>query len=435
MSNQDKSEPERSSDDISTALGLNRNATPLTRLKPYLLWGSVAIAVLVAALLLIKKNAASNQLNYQTEEITRGALIVKVTATGTLQPTNQVDVGSEISGTLKTVEVDYNDRVRSGQVLARIDTAKQEAQVKQTIASLEASRARVLQTQVTVSEARAKLERLVQVQEASGGKVPSKTEMDAARATLERSIADEANATATVTQAEASLEAQRIDLAKSVIRSPINGIVLKRAAEPGQTVAASLQTPVLFSLAEDLTQMELQVDVDEADVGKVRQGQSATFTVAAYPDRVFPAIVSQVRFGSKTVAGVVTYTTVLKVSNADMLLRPGMTGTAAVTVQKGENMLLVPNTALRFAPPAAPAKPTSGGGSFVSKLFPHPPSPTSRPKDGAGEKQPHVWILTNGQLQKIDITTGMTDGVKTEIKNGALKESNSVVVDLAEVKK
>lgn len=422
--------------DITQTLGLDRPATIYTRLKPYLLWGAALLLVAVIALLVWKKRASDNQVSYQTQQVTRGSITVTVSATGTLQPNNQVDVGSEISGTFRTVEVDYNDRVKRGQVLARIDTAKQEALVRQTVASLEAARAKVLQAHATVREAKAKLARLVHVQEASGGKVPSKSEMESARATFERAVADEANAKATVTQAEASLEAQRIDLSKSVLRSPINGIVLKRAVEPGQTVAASLQTSVLFTLAEDLTQMELQVDVDEADVGKVQPGQSATFTVSAYPDRTFPAVVSQVRFGSKTVAGVVTYTTVLKVNNSDLLLRPGMTGTAGITVQKVDNATLVPNTALRFSPPAATVvKQSNSGGSLLGKLMPRPPSLATKPQDSATDKQHHIWTLTAGQLQKIAVTTGMTDGVKTEVKSGTLEPGMPVVVDVVEVKK
>ncbi|NTV50027.1 MAG: efflux RND transporter periplasmic adaptor subunit [Geobacteraceae bacterium] len=434
MTDSTKAEPKVPANDITQTLGLDRQTTLSVRLKPYLLRGAALLLVAIVALLVWKKRAADSQVSYQTQEVSRGSLTITVSATGTLQPNNQVDVGSEISGTFKTVEVNYNDRIKRGQVLGRIDTAKQEALVKQTVASLEAARAKVLQAHATVSEAKAKLARLVQVQEASGGKVPSKSEMESARATLERAIADEANTKATVIQAEASLEAQRIDLSKSVLRSPINGIVLKRAVEPGQTVAASLQTSVLFTLAEDLTKMELQVDVDEADVGKVQPGQNATFTVSAYPDRTFPAVVSQVRFGSKTVAGVVTYTTVLKVNNADLLLRPGMTGTAGITVQKVDNAMLVPNTALRFSPPAAPVVKQSSG-SLIGKLMPRPPSSAPKPQESATDKQQHIWTLTTGQLQKITVTTGMTDGVKTEVKADTLEPGMPVVVDLAEVKK
>ncbi len=424
-----------SSSDVSKTLGVDQNISLPSRLKPFLFWIGAALLVALILLLIISKRSSGNQTHYQTQEISSGSLTAVVSATGTLQPTNQVDVGSEISGTLKTVEVDYNDRVKRGQVLARIDTAKQETQVKQTVASLEAARAKVLQTRATVSETKAKLARLVQVREASGGKVPSRTELDAAQAAFDRAVADEANARAAVTQAAATLEGQRIDLSKSIIRSPINGIVLKRAADPGQTVAAALQTPVLFTLAEDLTQMELQVDVDEADVGKVQKSQSANFTVSAYPDRTFPARVSQVRFGSKTVAGVVTYTAVLKVDNAELLLRPGMTGTANITVQKVDHALLVPNTALRFSPPATPVKKSTGGGSLLGKLMPRPPRSEPRSSESPQDKQSHVWILNNNELEKIPLTTGITNGILTEVKGDRLKAGLPVVVDVIEAGK
>jgi len=419
--------------DVAKTLGLDRQSKVTSRLKPYLIWGGIALAVVLLVWFWIGRQS-TGLVQYQTQAIKRGGLTVMVSATGTLQPTNQVDVGSEISGTIKTVEVDYNDQVTRGQVLAKIDTTKLEAQVKQTAASAEAARARVLQTQATVSEAKAKLARLVQVQEASGGKVPSKAEMDTAKANLDRAIADEANVRATVAQAEATLEAQRTDLAKAVIRSPIKGMVLKRAAEPGQTVAATFQTPVLFTLAEDLTQMELHVDVDEADVGKVREAQTATFTVDAYPDRTFPARITQVRFGSKTVAGVVTYETLLKVDNTSLLLRPGMTGTANITVQKADEVLLVPNAALRFTPPQAAPKPVGGGG-LVSSLMPRPPSSASKAADSAEDKQPHVWVLSEGKPEKLMLKTGMTDGVMTEVKEGKLEPGMAVVVDVIEAKK
>jgi len=420
--------------DVATTLGLGRQSAAASRLKPYLVWSAVALVILLLVFAWSGRKSG-NQVQYQALEIKRGSLTVTVSATGTLQPTNQVEVGSEISGTIKTVEVDYNDAVKLGQVLARIDTAKLDAQVRQTAASLEAARAKVLQARATVTEAGAKFERLVQVQEASAGKVPSKSEMESARAALDRAVADEANARATVSQAEATLDAQRTDLVKAVIRSPINGVVLKRAAEPGQTVAAAFQTPVLFTLAEDLTQMELHVDVDEADVGKVQKAQKATFTVDAYPERSFPARITQVRFGSKTVSGVVTYETVLKVDNSALLLRPGMTGTANITVQKVDNALLVPNAALRFIPPVTEnAKPSAGGG-LTSSLLPRPPSSAPRQQESADDKRPHVWLLHGEKLEKTAITTGMSDGITTEVIGGKLEPGMAVVVDVIEANK
>jgi HlyD family secretion protein len=208
-------------------------------------------------------------------------------------------------------------------------------------------------------------------------------------------------------------------------------VVLTRAVEPGQTVAASLQAPVLFTLAEDLAQMELHVYVDEADVGKVKDGQPATFTVDAYPNRTFQARIAQVRYGSKTVSGVVTYETVLSLDNADLSLRPGMTATAVITVKKVENGVLVPNAALRFTPPVGEEKASASSGGLLRKILPGPPP--MRPKthgDANGDsKQPRVWTLREGQLVAIPVTTGMTDGIMTEITGGEVEPGMTLVVD------
>jgi len=264
------------------------------------------VIVVVSAVAIWKMTNKSNSTQFKTQEVKRGDLTVIVTATGTLQPTNKVDVGSELSGIIKTVEADYNDKLKIGQVLARLDTSKLDAQVTQSKAALESAKAKVLQAKATVKETQSKLLQLQKVRELSNNKVPSQAELDAAEAAFERAKADEASTTAVVSQAQATLDAQETDLSKTVIRSPINGIVLTRNMEPGQTVAAAFQAPVLFTLAEDLTKMELHVDVDEADVGQVKEGQEATFSVSAYLNRTFQARIIQTRYGSKTVEGVVT---------------------------------------------------------------------------------------------------------------------------------
>ena len=297
--------------DISQTLGIDQAPGHRKHLRRWLLLALLAIAGLTMAAVTWKRLEKSNSIHYQTQKVQRGNLTVTVTATGTLEPTNQVDVGSEVSGTIETVEVDYNDQVKVGQVLARLDTDKLAAEVLQSKAALESARARVLEAQATVKEMRSELTRLNQVRELSNNKVPSQRDLDAAEAALERAQADEASAKAQVSEAQAALDFNETDLSKAVIHSPINGVVLTRSVEPGQTVAASLQAPVLFTLAEDLTQMELHVDVDEADVGQVQEGQEASFTVDAYPDRIFPARIRQVRYGAQTVDGVVTYETVL----------------------------------------------------------------------------------------------------------------------------
>jgi HlyD family secretion protein len=320
--------------------------------------------------------------------------------------------------------------VKVDQVLARLDTSKLEAQVTQSRAALESAKAKVLQAQATVSETRNKLAQLQRVRELSNHKVPSQIEFDAAEAASERAKADEASARAAVSQARAALEVYETDLSKAVIRSPIDGIVLTRSAEPGQTVAASFQAPVLFTLAEDLTKMELHVDVDEADVGQIQEGQKATFTVDAYPNRTFEAQITQARFASKTVEGVVTYETVLKVDNSDLSLRPGMTATADITVKKVENVILIPSTALRFAPPVPDEKKPSG--SLVGSLLPRPPRAASKQREDltSNKKQQRVWILKEGQPTAIPVTIGATDGILTEVVAGDIEPGTALLIDL-----
>ncbi len=216
---------------------------------------------------------------------------------------------------------------------------------------------------------------------------------------------------------------------KSVIRSPINGVILTRSIEPGQTVAASFQAPELFTLAEDLKQMELHVNVDEADVGKVKEGQKATFSVSAYPNRTFEARIIQARYASTTTSGVVTYETVLKVNNPDLSLRPGMTATADITVKKVENAILIPSAALRFTPPADEDTAKSSDGSLISKILPHPPTPAPKQQD-ENKRQQRVWILKNGQLSSVSITTGSTNGGMTEVVAGDIQPGVEVVVDV-----
>jgi HlyD family secretion protein len=414
--------------DIAKTLGVAPGSGRFRRLRRWLLLILVVVAVVVA-LSFRKSSGGSNVVQYRTEEARWGSLVVFVTATGTLEPTNQVEVGSEISGIVKTVEADYNDKVKVGQVLARIDTSKYEAQETQLKAALEAAQARVLQAKATLNETQTKLAQLQRVRELSDGKVPSQSEFDAAQAAFERAKADEASAAASVAQAEATLKATQTDIAKAVILSPIDGIVLTRSIEPGQTVAAAFQAPVLFTLAEDLTQMELHVHVDEADIGQVKEGQDAEFTVSAYLDRPFQARIVQTRFGSQTVDGVVTYETVLKVDNSDLSLRPGMTATADIMVKKVENALLVPNGALRFSPPAQQQQRASRG--LVGMMLPGP-GRLNRPQEpvvDTSKRQQTVWVLKDGQPAAVPVTIGSTDGIKTEIASGDIQPGMLVITD------
>ncbi|HSQ12475.1 MAG TPA: efflux RND transporter periplasmic adaptor subunit [Candidatus Deferrimicrobium sp.] len=414
--------------DINQVIGADDG----TGKRRYWKYSIVVVAALVALALvaIFLRSGDGTVVRYATARVTRGDLTVSVTATGTVQAVNQVDVGTEISGTIKTVEVDYNDRVKIGQVLARIDTEKLQAQVSQSQAALESAQARLSEAQATVTEVRDNLERFKQVREMSGGKVPSQREFDAAGALLKRAVSNETTLKAQIAEAKWKLSIDQTNLSKAVIRSPINGVVLKRQVEPGQTVAASLQTPVLFTIAENLAQMEVQVDVDEADVAQVQIGHRASFTVDGYPGRAFSAVVKQVRFGPETVQGVVTYKTLLSVDNSDLALRPGMTATANITTMRSANVMLVPNTALRFSPPVAEGQ-AQPSGSLISRLFPRPP-PASRPRDTADAKgkQQRVYVLRDGQPSPVSVTTAASDGIMTEITGGDLKVGMEVVTDV-----
>jgi len=374
-----------------------------------------AVLAIVVLIVVLWPDGDGAKGRYLTEDAAMGGLVVTISANGTLQPTHSVDVGSELSGTLEAVLADDNDRVKKGQVIARLDTSKlQDAVVK--------SRAALAQAEATVAESRANLARLRHVAALSGGKVPSQSELETAEATAQRAVANEASARAT-------LKTDETNITKATIRSPIDGVVLIRKVEPGQTVVAAMTTPVLFTIAEDLTKMELQVNVDEADVATVKLGQPASFTVAAWPKRTFPATIKRVGIGSTVTDNVVTYKTVLDVANDDLALRPGMTASARIVTARRDNVLLVPNAALRFVPPTgAEAAPQ---GSVVSRLIPRPPrSAPQKLKAAAGASQ--LWVLRDGQPVAMAVETGVSDGKHTEIAGGELKAGMAVITDYQE---
>lgn len=423
--------------DIAKTIGLDSVQKRGKNLKRWVFWGLIILSI-VFFVFWWKTSKSSDGIQYKTQPAGKGNLTVTVTATGNIQPTNKVEVGSELSGIIKSVEVDYNDTVKVGQTLAKLDTEKLEAQVLQSRATLESSQARVLQVQATITEAKNQLERLQYLSRISGNRGVSVNDLDAAKAALARAEADEAGARASVDLARATLEVNETDLSKAIIYSPINGIVLSRSVEPGQTVAASFQAPVLFTLAEDLSMMELHVDVDEADVGQVKEGQRAVFTVDAYPDRSFPAHIRQVRFGSKTVDGVVTYETVLVVDNSDLSLRPGMTATADIVVQEIENIVLIPNAALRYKPASTQTGTPSGGGSIVSRIFPRPRMSSSgreQERSQTDRNRQQVWTILDGKPSPVTVVIGFTDGLMTQVINGDITPGMQLIVDAESVKK
>ena len=377
------------------------------------------------------RRAANAAPRYTTQTVGRGNLTLTVIANGTLQPTRTINIGSELSGTVRKVNVDVNDSVRKGQVLVELDTAKLDDQILRSKASLSAAKSKVEQTQATVDEAAANLARLEQVAKLSGGKVPAKTELDTALATLRRARADDASARAGVRDAMAALSTDETNLSKASIRAPADGVVLTRTVDPGNAVAASLQAVTLFTLAEDLTKLRLWVYVDEADVSAVKVGQRATFTVSAYLGRQFPARITRVGFGSTITDNVVTYLTYLDVDNADLSLRPGMTATATITATKRTNVLLVPNTALRFTPTVSRNPEPAKGGVFAS-LTPRMPG-RSRHSAAFGASTAlakKVWVLSkDGVPVAVAVTPGISDGHMTEITGGDLKAGMRVITD------
>ena len=400
-------------------------------------WAGVALLVAAGAGLAYWQTlqAAKALPQYVSQEVKRGNLRLTVAANGTLVPTRQVNIGSELSGTVREVLVDVNDQVTKGQVLVKLDTAKLDAQVMRSRASLASAVARQAQSKATSKEARANLGRLEEVARLSGGKVPSAAELDTGRATLERALADDQAAAAAVQDARAALSTDETNLSKASITSPIDGVVLTRAVDPGNAVAASLQAVTLFTLAEDLSRLRLEVSVDEADVGTVKPGQKATFTVSAYPSRQYPAQVTRVAYGSTKTDNVVTYIATLDVSNADQSLRPGMTAAATITSIERDDVLLVPNAALRFTPSVPAATAATAGGGIMGQLMPMRGPRGQRRQGAAGQPAEardsarDVWVLEGGKAVAVKVNTGISDGRMTEVRGEALQPGMAVITD------
>ena len=348
--------------------------------------------------------------SFVTADVVRGPLRVTVSATGTLEPVDEVDVGAEISGRISAVLVDYNDHVTKGEVLARIDPEQLAAKAAQSRASLAAAQATVRQSEATLAEARARAARTKALFERN---IASRQDEETAQADLQRGVANVAKARADAALAAAQVTQDQTTLSKTEIVSPIDGIVLTRNVEPGQTLASAFQTPILFQLASDLSRMELKVDIDEADIGSVREGQRATFTVDAFPQRHFNARLTSLHNAPKSENGVVTYQGVLTVDNSAHLLRPGLTANAEILVAAIDTALLVPNGALRFTPPAT--------------LVPTPPP---MPPKRNGELAGRVWLVTPAGLAARDIRIGRTDGRMTEVVAGNLRRGDKVVTDI-----
>jgi HlyD family secretion protein len=424
--------------DINDFLG----ARPEKPRRKWLIRGAIGVALLLLILLVARCFAGEDKPSYATREARRGDLTVSVSATGNLKPINQVDVGSEQSGKITAVYVDVNDRVTKGQKLAELDTRRLVDTINQNRAQVSSSQASVAQAQAQAALAKATLDRQLNVYSLSGGRVPARTELDSARADYSSALANLRSAQAQVRVAQAQLSTAQTNLSIAQIVSPVTGVVLSRDIEPGQTVAASLNAPVLFTIAEDLTKMEVEVSVDEADVGQVKEGQTANFAVDAFPGRTFPATVTRVNVGSNSASSsssssstststassgsVVAYTAVLSVDNAQEILRPGMTATADIVTQELHDVLLVPNSALRFKPSAG-----KSDGGITSQIVPGPRrfrrGNQRQVSFGIGSSQTLYVLDEAGNPKAINVTVGASDGSRTVITGGNLKPGMKVI--------
>ena len=414
---------------IEEELGLSR--------EPSIRWGPSVSRLLIAAAVVAAlagvtywwTTPSQAPVSYTTVPVERGDLTVEVSATGTLQPLIQVDISSELSGVVRSVAVDENDTVKRGEVLAELDTVRTVANIERAKASVKVAEAQIGQAQTTLTEAGQSLSR---AQQLFNRGMASRQVLDTALAARDRASAAVAVAEANLAIAEADLKLQEADLQKSKIYAPIDGIVLTRSVDPGQTVASSLQAPVLFVIAADLKKMELKAAIDEADIGAVKPGLTARFTVDAFPDRAFNAEIRDISFASVTTEGVVTYDARLGVENDELLLRPGMTATVAVVTREASDVLTVPSAAFRFSPPQV----SSDTGWSLQRLFmPRMGRPRgerqqrSREPDGTRA----IYMLKGGQPERVEVKTGSTDGEKTEILSG-LSEGDQVITGVREAR-
>ncbi len=399
-------------------------------------WGMTSVAVVVLALIVARLiSGGTAEPKFATVELQRGDMAVHVTATGNLEPTNEVSVGSELSGLIDAVFVDINDKVTKDQALAQIDPEKLNDAMLRSAAALEQAKASVLQADATVELTRVSLARFEEIRRLSNGKVPSMTELDKARAESKQAVANLAAAKASVSSAQAQLSTDRTNLAKATIRSPVDGVILSRRVEPGQTVAASFNTPTLFVIAEDLAAMKLEVKVDEADVGQVAEGQPTTFTVDAYPGKTFEAVITRVNVGSNTndsedttstsattASNVIAYGAVLSVNNENLALRPGMTATASILTSEEKDVFTVPNAALRFQPVTETA-----AGPGLSIFRGKRDSTGQEVTIGRGARQILYALGEDGSLTEVPVVVGNTDGVRTIVSGEGLKPGLQIV--------
>ena len=370
--------------------------------------------LLVAGLfILTPKKESVSHFTYITKEPKRGNLTMTVSATGYLNPSNTISLGTEVSGTISELLVDFNDPVKKGDVLAKINQTKYKSALLRARANLNAAKANLKMMQARLYRAEATVARNKKMRQSTKGSLPSPTQWDKDWATLLEAQAQVSSAKAQIEQAKQSLISARYDLDRTTIYAPIDGIILERTIEVGQTVAASFQTPVLFKISDNLKEMELQVSIDEADIGKLKVGQKAFFSVDAYADKRFEATVKSIRINSQTQNGVVTYKTILAVNNSKLLLKPGMSADVSIITQVLHNVLIVPRSALLYIPVKKREK----------KMFDF-----NHDTQNTKERSPHVWILKNKQPKKVAVTILGSNGTQTAVESKVLTTHSAVII-------
>ncbi|MDI6742509.1 MAG: efflux RND transporter periplasmic adaptor subunit [Smithella sp.] len=374
---------------------------------------SIITVVIIATGLFFYLRGNGNSMAYKTEQVSRGEIKSIVTATGTVNAVTTVSVGTQISGTIKTLFVDYNSQVKKGQLLAQIDPSTVQAQVDQARANVWSAKANMEKAAVATLDARRTYQRSKELFDQN---FIAKSDLDTAETNVHSAEAQQKVTQAQVGQAQAALKIAETNLQHTNILSPVNGIVISRSVDVGQTVAASFQTPTLFSIAQDLTKMQINTSVDEADIGMVQSGQVASFTVDAYPETPFTGKVSVVRNAPITVSNVVTYDVIINVDNPQLKLKPGMTANVSITIEIRPDVLRIPNAALRFRPASATA-------------------PGARTGDERGVPGPKVWILEKGKPKPVNVTIGLSDGSFTEISDGEIAEGQEIITDSLNNKK
>jgi HlyD family secretion protein len=366
----------------------------------------IAIVIIAVGLFFYLKGNGKNNA-YKIEKVSRGEIKSVVTATGTVNAVTTVSVGTQVSGTIKKLMVDYNSPVKKGQLLAQIDPSTFQAQVDQARANLLSAKANMEKAAVATIDAQRTFQRN---KELFAQNFIARSDLDTAETNAQSAEAQQKVNQAQVEQAQAALKIAETNMQYTNILSPVDGTVISRSVDIGQTVAASFQTPTLFSIAQDLTKMQIDTNVDEADIGKVKVGQEVSFNVDAYPDTIFTGKVAVVRNAPITVSNVVTYDVVILVNNTQLKLKPGMTANVSITVETRPEVLRIPNAALRFKPAEVKGK-------------------SEKTPDKQRMKGTKVWILENDKPKPAKVTIGLSDGNYTEISAGELKEGQDIITD------